>query len=211
MLSIPSISVAQPFSPPVRLICTDDSVYGFGVTPDRELAQAVLKDGDERAFRELYRRHTPRLYLLVLRLLGYSDMDAEDVVQETWVRAIRELAGFRWESALGTWLSAIGCNVARDQLRKVKRRDEKEQSPGIASWIALQPPEQVDLEQAIRRLPEGYRTVLVMHDLEGFTHEEIGTALGIAPGTSKSQLFGARRSLRAMLNPVVEAEDVARG
>jgi len=181
------------------------------VTPDRELAQAILQDGDERAFRELYRRHTPRLYLLVLRLLGYSEMDAEDVVQETWVRAIRELAGFRWESALGTWLSAIGCNVARDQLRKLKRRDEREQSPGIDSWVALQPPEQVDLEQAIRRLPEGYRTVLVMHDLEGFTHEEIGTALGIAPGTSKSQLFGARRSLRALLNPVVEAEDVARG
>lgn len=181
------------------------------MTPDRELAQAILQDGDERAFRELYRRHTPRLYLLVLRLLGYSEMDAEDVVQETWVRAIRELAGFRWESALGTWLSAIGCNVARDQLRKLKRRDEREQSPGIDSWVALQPPEQVDLEQAIRRLPEGYRTVLVMHDLEGFTHEEIGTALGIAPGTSKSQLFGARRSLRALLNPVVEAEDVARG
>ena len=75
----------------------------------------------------------------------------------------------------------------------------------------MQPPEMVDLEQAIQRLPEGYRTVLVMHDLEGFTHEEIGTALGIAPGTSKSQLYGARRSLRAMLNPVVEAEDVARG
>lgn len=181
------------------------------MTPDRELAQAVLQDGDERAFRELYHRHTPRLYLLVLRLLGYSEMDAEDVVQETWVRAVKELAGFRWESALGTWLSAIGCNVARDQLRKLKRRDEQELSPGFSSWVALQPPEQVDLEQAIRRLPEGYRTVLVMHDLEGFTHEEIGTALGIAPGTSKSQLFGARRSLRAMLNPVVEVEDVARG
>jgi RNA polymerase sigma-70 factor (ECF subfamily) len=186
-------------------------VHGFGLTPDRELAQAVLQDGDERAFRELYRRHTPKLYLLVLRLLGYSEMDAEDVVQETWVRAMKELAGFRWESALGTWLSAIGCNVARDQLRKLKRREEREQSPALASWIATQPPERVDLEQAIRRLPEGYRTVLVMHDLEGFTHEEIGTALGIAPGTSKSQLFGARRSLRAMLNPVVEAEDVARG
>jgi RNA polymerase sigma-70 factor (ECF subfamily) len=186
-------------------------VHGFGVTPDRQLVQAVLQDGDERAFRELYRRHTPRLYLLVLRLLGHSEMDAEDVVQETWVRAVRELVGFRWESALGTWLSAIGCNVARDQLRKVKRRSEQEQLPNPTALVSVQPQEQVDLEQAIRRLPEGYRTVLVMHDLEGFTHEEIGTALGIAPGTSKSQLFGARRSLRAMLNPVVEAEDVARG
>ena len=179
--------------------------------PDRELVQAVLQEGDERAFRELYRRHTPRLYLLVLRFLGHSEMDAEDVVQETWVRAMRELATFRWEAALGTWLSAIGCNVARDQLRKIKRQQDREQAPGDIAWTSVQPPEQVDLEQAIRRLPEGYRTVLVMHDLEGFTHEEIGTALGIAPGTSKSQLFGARRSLRAMLNPVVEADDVARG
>jgi RNA polymerase sigma-70 factor, ECF subfamily len=210
MPSIPLIP-RPTFRTPASTNPRNDSVHGFGLTPDRELAQAVLQDGDERAFRELYRRHTPKLYLLVLRLLGYSEMDAEDVVQETWVRAVKELAGFRWESALGTWLSAIGCNVARDQLRKLKRREEREQSPAIASWIATQPPEQVDLEQAIRRLPEGYRTVLVMHDLDGFTHVEIGSALGIAPGTSKSQLFGARRSLRAMLNPVVEAEDVARG
>jgi RNA polymerase sigma-70 factor (ECF subfamily) len=182
------------------------------MTSDRDLAELVLKDGDERAFRELYRRHTPRLYLLVLRLLGHSVMDAEDVVQDTWVRAVKELAGFRWEAALSTWLTAIGCNVARDRLRKLKRQEEKELlPPSVAPWASFQPGEQVDLEQAIRRLPEGYRTVLVMHDLEGFTHEEIGTALGIAPGTSKSQLFGARRSLRAMLNPVVEADDVARG
>lgn len=180
------------------------------MTPDRELVQAVLKDGDERAFRELYRRHTPRLYLLVLRLLGHSEMDAEDAVQETWVRAVKELATFRWEAAIGTWLGAIGCNVARDQLRKRKRQEDRELTPGFIATVSLQSPENVDLEQAISRLPEGYRTVLVMHDIEGFTHEEIGTALGIAPGTSKSQLFGARRSLRAMLNPAVEADDVAR-
>lgn len=177
------------------------------MTSDRELVQAVLKDGDEHAFRELYHRHTPRLYLLVLRLLGYSEMDAEDAVQETWVRAVREFRGFRWESALGTWLGAIGCNVARDQLRKLRRTEDRELTPALTSWVSNQPAEQVDLEHAIRRLPEGYRTVLVMHDLEGFTHEEIGTALGIAPGTSKSQLFGARRSLRAMLSPVVEVDD----
>ena len=180
------------------------------MSSDRDLAELVQRNGDERAFRELYHRHTPRLYLLVLRLLGQSEMDAEDVVQETWIRALRELGNFRWQAALSTWLAAIGCNVARDHLRRRKRQDDREVLPDDGPWVPPQAAERVDLEAAIRNLPEGYRTVLVMHDIEGFTHEEIGTALGIAPGTSKSQLFGARRSLRAMLNPVVEADDVAR-
>lgn len=176
------------------------------VTPDRELVQAVMQEGDEAAFRELYRRYTPRLLQTALRLLGQSEMDAEDAVQDTWVRAVREFAGFRWQAALGTWLTSIACNVARDQLRKRRRQEldlDQVNDPGwtpaaSAHW---------ELEQAIARLPDGYRVVLVMHDIEGFTHEEIGATLGIAPGTSKSQLFGARRSLRAMLTPAVEANN----
>ena len=174
------------------------------MTPDRELVEAILSDGDEAAFRDLYRRYTPRLYLTALRLLGQSEMDAEDAVQETWVRAVREMGKFRWESALGTWLVAIAGNVARDQLRKLRRRDERELSPADEPMIQLTTGERIDLERAIALLPEGYRTVLVLHDVEGLTHEEIGEALGIAPGTSKSQLFGARRSMRALLNPVLE-------
>ena len=176
------------------------------MTPDRELVDAVVRDGDEVAFRDLYRRYTPRLYLTALRLLGHSEMDAEDAVQETWIRAVREMGKFRWESALGTWLTAIAGNVARDHLRKVRRRDEQqlgaEEAPLLARVIGA---EGIDLERAIALLPEGYRTVLVLHDVEGLTHEEIGEALGIAAGTSKSQLFGARRSMRALLNPVPEA------
>ena len=167
---------------------------------DRELADALLLDGDERAFRELYRRHTPRLFQVVLRVVGGSEHDAEDVVQETWIRATEKLGGFRWEAAFATWLTGIGLNVARQLLRKRGRWVELDGVP--EPW---RPPphdgERIDLERAIALLPAGYRTVLVLHDVEGYRHEEIGGMLGISPGTSKSQLFNARRSLRQALEP----------
>ncbi|MEO8295134.1 MAG: sigma-70 family RNA polymerase sigma factor [Gemmatimonadota bacterium] len=183
---------------------------GSALVPDRDLVDGILHSGDERAFRELYRRYTPRLLMTAMRLLGGSEMDAEDAVQETWIRAVRELAGFRWKSALPTWLTAIACNVARDQLRRIRRRAEQEPVRDDQPSSSPRTGETIDLERAITLLPEGYRTVLVLHDLEGLTHDEIGSALGIAPGTSKSQLSGARRSLRMLLNPVEEADDVIR-
>ena len=93
---------------------------------DRSLADAVAGAGDERAFRELYRRHTPALYQLVLRMLGGVASDAEDVVQETWIRAVRQLSKFRWESSLRTWVTAIGLNLAREVLRKRARSRTEE-------------------------------------------------------------------------------------
>jgi RNA polymerase sigma-70 factor (ECF subfamily) len=168
---------------------------------DKALAEALLQGGDERAFRDLYRRHTPRLFQVVLRVVGGSEHDAEDVVQETWIRATEKLSGFRWEAAFGTWLTGIGLNVARQLLRKRGRWTDMEGVP--EPW---RPPphdgERIDLERAIALLPAGYRTVLVLHDVEGYRHEEIGEMLGISPGTSKSQLFNARRSLRQVLEPV---------
>jgi RNA polymerase sigma-70 factor (ECF subfamily) len=168
---------------------------------DRALAEQVLA-GDELAFRQLYRRHTPRLFLLVLRLVGGIEADAEDVVQETWLKAVERLDGFRWEAAFGSWLTAIGLNVARESLRRRGRRREvdlpveHDDVPAPAPLAALDP---VDLERAIRTLPEGYRTVLVLHDVEGYRHEEIAERLGVTAGTSKSQLFHARRALRVAL------------
>jgi len=171
------------------------------VTPDRVLAEQVLA-GDEGAFRQLYRRHTPRLHQLALRLLGGREADAEDVVQDTWVKAVEKLDTFRWESALGTWLHAIALNVTREAERRRGRRQETdfpaEEPPARAP---LEQVEVMDLERAIQGLPDGYRTVLVLHDVEGFTHEEIGAQLGIAAGTAKSQLFWARRAVRAQLAP----------
>src|SRR6266511_362827 len=117
---------------------------------DRSLADTVAGAGDERAFRELYRRHTPALYQLVLRMLGGVAADAEDVVQETWIRAVRQLAKFRWESSLRTWLSAIGLNLAREVLRRRARARTEE----FDERLELRAPpvrdgERIDLERAI--------------------------------------------------------------
>lgn len=170
------------------------------VVSERALAERVLA-GDDLAFRQLYRRHTPRLHQLVLRLVGGREADAEDVVQDTWLKATERLGTFRWESAFGTWLCAIGLNVVREQARRRGRRPEvawptDHDPPQAAPLDRVEP---VDLERAIAQLPEGYRTVLILHDVEGYTHEEIGAAMGIAPGTSKSQLFWARQAVRAAL------------
>jgi RNA polymerase sigma-70 factor (ECF subfamily) len=173
---------------------------------DRSLADAVAGAGDERAFRELYRRHTPALYQLVLRMLGGVASDAEDVVQETWIRAVRQLSKFRWESSLRTWVTAIGLNLAREVLRKRARARTEELDDHLAlSARPVRDADRIDLERAIARLPNGYRAVLVLHDVEGFTHEEISRQLGIAVGTSKSQLFDARRAVRSLLQSQPEA------
>jgi len=174
----------------------------FPASPDRALAEQVLA-GDEGAFRQLYRRHTPRLHQLALRLLGGNDADAEDVVQDTWIKAVEKLDTFRWESAFGTWLHAIALNVTRESARRRGRRQEtalpEDQEPEAPA--PLDHVEVMDLERAIATLPDGYRTVLVLHDVEGYTHEEIGERLGVAAGTTKSQLFWARRAMRAQLAP----------
>ncbi len=169
---------------------------------DRELVEAVVVNGDERAFRELYRRHTPRLYQLVLRLVE-SEQDTEDIVQEAWIRATEAAANFRWESGFSTWLTGIAINRFKEMLRKRNRW------PAVALDQVHEPEckpehvgERIDLERALSLLPVGYRTVLVLHDLEGYRHEEIAEQLGIAAGTSKSQLFHARRYVRALLEPV---------
>jgi RNA polymerase sigma-70 factor (ECF subfamily) len=169
-------------------------------TDDRVLAEAILSRGDERAFRTLYRRHTPRLLQLVLRLLGGTEAEAEDVVQETWLRACQGLDGFRWQSSFATWLTTIGVHQARDALRR-RGRDRLVPTADPPD-TPVAPPElaqRIDLEQAIAGLTEGCRQVLVLHDVQGMTHREIGAVLGIAEGTSKSQLWSARRTLRARL------------
>lgn len=156
--------------------------------------------GNERAFRALYRRHTPAVFRLVVRVLGDGGADAEDAVQEAWVRAVRALPGFRWESSLRTWLTGIALNRAREQLRTLGRRRDDQPLPQIGSPAPPDPTDvRMDLEAALTTLPEGYRTVLLLHDWEGFTHPEIADHLGIAVGTSRSQLFHARRALRRAL------------
>ena len=173
---------------------------------DREVVEAFLKTRSEEEFRELYRRHTPKLYRFVLRLLGGEPAQAEEVVHDAWIRAVQRLSGFRWESNLGTWLGGIALNRCREVRRSSDlsglqaRRDLRRPEPAASG----SPDGRLDLENAIAALPEGYRRVLVLHDLEGYSHAEIAGALGIEIGTSKSQLFEARRRMRRLLAGAAE-------
>lgn len=172
----------------------------FRVGDDRALVGRVLKQGDERAFRQLYRRHTPYLYQFALRLLGGDEVDAEDVVQETWIRAVEGFTAFRWQAELRTWLGGITLNLCRGIFRQ-RDRAWLLTGPSVEPVVNQPDVERLDMERAIARLPDGYRTVLVLHDIEGFRHGEIAAALGTTTGNSKSQLHRARRAVRALLNP----------
>ncbi len=174
-------------------------MHQFFGNPDQRLVRRFLRSGSERAFRQLYRRHTPILYPLALRLVGGVEADAHDALQETWIRACNALAKFEWKSSLRTWLTGILINCVRESNRGRGRLKEDE-SPDDDSAPAQYPSAaRLDLEQVIERLPTGYRQVLTLHDIEGYTHEEIGLLLEINAGTSKSQLYQARKALRAAL------------
>ncbi|MCG3118568.1 MAG: ECF RNA polymerase sigma factor SigE [bacterium] len=160
---------------------------------------------DEQTFRALYHRHTPALYQLALRLASWNVHEAEEAVQDTWLRAIEALEKFRWESSLRTWLSGITINCCRELYRqRARRSDERVAEQYVQEDATTNDCEPLDLEQAIAALPNGYRQVLVLHDVEGYTHEEISRLLDIEVGTSKSQLARARRSVREALQVVAE-------
>lgn len=138
---------------------------------------------------------------MALHLLGGGRWEAEEAVQETWLRAARGLSGFEWRSSLRTWLTGILIRCARERGRRGALDAEPfQETSGSADDPRLRATvERVAVERALASLPPGYREVLVLHDLKGYTHGEIGRLLGIQPGTSKSQLHHARRALRASL------------
>ncbi len=146
----------------------------------------------------------PSVYQFVLRLVGGDVQEAEDVIQETWMRAARGLEGFRWQSALKSWLTGIALNRVRETARKKKRSLVEVDAEWEVPAVASDPGRRIDLDRALELLPPGFRTVLVLHDVEGFTHQEIGSRLGITDGTSKSQLHGARKAMRRLLDPGLE-------
>lgn len=151
----------------------------------------------EDAFRALYRAHTPALYALALRLTGRDQSEAEELVQETWVRATRKLSSFRGESALRSWLCGVLVNVRRERIRTVWRMVDR---PDIEPATAMPDDAAFDLERAISALPAGARDVFVLHDVYGYAHHEIAHLLGVVEGTSKSQLARARKLLRVALH-----------
>jgi RNA polymerase sigma-70 factor (ECF subfamily) len=164
---------------------------------------AAVVGGEAKAERELYDRHVDRVYRLAYRMAGDETL-ARDFTQDTFVRAFAKLQEFRGESSLATWLHVIATSVVLNGLKKVKRIRAWEQDGDELPETAVlrreaEPDLKLRLARAIDALPNGYRMVFVMHDVEGYTHEEIGLALGIQPGTSKAQLFRARARLRSEL------------
>ncbi|HEV8355615.1 MAG TPA: RNA polymerase sigma factor [Gemmatimonadales bacterium] len=163
------------------------------------LAQA----GDDEAFGALYRTHVGRVHALCLRLAGDAHAAAE-LTQDVFVRAWEALPSFRGESALGSWLHRLAVNVFLGERRMTGRRERRVMAtgdPGALERPVEQPAPgtRLDLEQAIAALPERARLVFVLHDVEGYQHGEIAQMAGIAEGTSKAQLFRARRLLREAL------------
>lgn len=163
--------------------------------------------GDARAEREFYDRHVERVHRLVFRMAGDGVL-AQDFVQETFLRAFERLESFRGEAALSTWLHAIAVSVTLNGLRKVKRSRQREADLTEAAEIdrgapRAEPDLKARLQGAIGALPDHYRVVFIMHDVEGYTHEEIGSALDMPAGTSKARLSRARARLREMLKEFV--------
>lgn len=159
--------------------------------------------GDTAAFERLYRRHAGRLYAVCLRLAGDQSV-AEECVQEAFITAWRKLDSFRGDSAFGSWLYRIATNTVMMHFRSQKRRDNHLQAVEDDAWERLPGKREtqaanMDIETALQDLPEGARTVFVLHDVEGRRHDEIAEMTGIAVGTSKAQLHRARRLLRERL------------
>jgi RNA polymerase sigma-70 factor (ECF subfamily) len=173
------------------------------VADDRDDAVERARTGDLEAFEELYRATVGRVHALCLRMCRDSHL-AEELTQDSYILAWRKLATFRGDSRFSTWLHRIAVNVILGHFRSAGRRldllsgDDTEPVEPVAPAVAGLA---VDLERAIAGLPTGARTVFVMHDVEGYTHEEIAQLAGVAVGTSKAQLSRARALLRKVLPP----------
>ncbi len=182
-------------------------IAGKPATSDYDLAQASSQ-GDMAAFETLYERHHRRVYSLCLRMIANST-EAEDLAQEVFIQLFRKLGSFRGESAFTTWLHRLTVNHVLMHFRKKGVKLEKTTEEGeigeiqdLIQGVGERPRfvDRIALDKAISELPPGYRTVFILHDVEGFEHEEIGKLLGVSTGTSKSQLHKARMRLREFLN-----------
>jgi RNA polymerase sigma-70 factor (ECF subfamily) len=164
--------------------------------------------GDASAQRALYETHVERVYRLTFRLTGIEHL-ARELTQDTFVRAFASIDGFRGESAFGTWLHTIAVSVSLNELKRRKRNNAREAPLEEALTMSRSAPlsdpiMRERLMAAVNALPEGCRTVFMMHDAEGYTHEEIAAALGVTPGTSKAQLSRGRAKLRIALAEFAE-------
>jgi RNA polymerase sigma-70 factor (ECF subfamily) len=170
-------------------------------------------NGDESALRAIWTQHAPRIDALVRRLVGDPDQ-AADVAQEVWIQIFRALPGYRGDSQFSTWAHRIAVNRTLNALRSLRRVSAVEveieedssmvEHDGDRSMLAQ------TIDEAVQKLSPGARHVFVLHDVEGYTHEEIATELGITSGGSKSQLFKARAKLRRLLAPLMDESQPAK-
>lgn len=180
----------------------DSGALTESVDPWRNDAIAAAK-GDRAAFERLYRAHTQRVFSVCMRMVTDSNK-AEELTQDVFVRVWQKLPTFRGDSQVSTWLHRVTVNVVlthqksdnAGKNRAVSDDEAIELTPGRGAFVG----ERLDLDAAIAGLPRGARQVFVLHDVEGFTHEEIGEQLGISPGGSKAQLHRARMLLRQALS-----------
>ncbi|MDQ3753663.1 MAG: RNA polymerase sigma factor [Acidobacteriota bacterium] len=177
-----------------------------GEPTDYDLAQRSAA-GDMESFEELYRRHFRRVYALCLRMLG-NPTEAEDLTQETFIQLYNKIGSFRGDSQFTTWLHRMTVNQVLMHFRRRKSRPEftttEGETPvqivrGTENPNAMPVVDRITLENSISQLPPGYRSVFVLHDVEGYDHGEIAGMLGISVGTSKSQLHKARLKMRNLI------------
>jgi RNA polymerase sigma factor (sigma-70 family) len=166
---------------------------------DSALIRRFLESGDEGAFRALHERHTPRLRMLLARILGSRRVDVEDVLQNAWLAGCRGLRGFNGSSQFATWLTTIGIRAAWTRIAPDLNGDGTELD-NVPAPPAPAAATVIDLERALGELNGRQRAVVVLHDVEGFTHDEIGRQLGMTESNSKITLFRARQALRRMLS-----------
>ncbi|TNJ33699.1 sigma-70 family RNA polymerase sigma factor [Arenimonas terrae] len=191
----------------LSLAVTLDAATHASPAPMREEDHALVRAagaGDMRAFEALYRKHSRRVYSVLWRLCGH-EARAEDLVQEAFVRAWQALPGFRFESAFSTWLHRLAVNTALMEIRSrsggeaLETDDAALEFQATADSAGHRTALGLDLERAVATLPPRARAVLVLHDIEGWKHEEIAAELGMAVGSSKAQLHRARNLLRKRL------------
>lgn len=195
------------------------------VSADLSEAEAIrlAQQGDAAAFERIYRLHSRRVYALCLRMVG-NPAEAEDLAQDAFLQLFRKIQTFRGESAFSTWLHRMSVNVVLMKLRKktlpetsleeFTEPDEESGGPkrdvGAADPAMLGSVDRVHLERAVEQLPPGYKQIFVLHDVQGYEHNEIAGIMGCSIGNSKSQLHKARMRLRELLQEAVrqQARDV---
>lgn len=209
-----AMSVKPPTTPMLGVTAQLTAVEGLGIgsraaaepkvtAPDNDAALVdAIKRGDAGSREALYHRFKRRVYALAVRIVG--QVDAEEVAQEAFIRIFRGLTKFRGDAALATWIYRLAVNAALSHRARRGGSPQAELGDEVDTQLSVEPAHgdavlRVRIERALARLPIGYRTVIVLHDVEGLEHEEVAQILGCHVGTSKSQLHKARARLREML------------